>query len=356
MLSRCFSVSVYTAMKKTLLKSFLLLIGLLYGSHAKDIKNGDMPVAPLQTTEFQGWTNTMILETEQICVVLNPDTGRIALIGPDRETNLLRMDESLKGKVFPQDDAGNWQNFGGDWLWPVAQSRWKDIQGKDWPPSRLLDGRPWTSRSWKDANGTLCCRLTQTYEAPLHIKVSRLVKVPQDSRHFTIDQQIERMADSEVPVTLWNISQVAAPEMVGLAISPESKIENGYRSMGFDALPESVTTPCQGAMVFHTDVPGEYKICSDAVPAWICARNKEWTLVEAALQTTSGTYPDGGCTLEMYSNSGLGYAEIETLSTEVNLAVGDMLDNTLRISIIKHESSGTNDCEWIELIQASMTP
>ena len=49
-------------------------------------------------------------------------------------------------------------------------------------------------------------------------------------------------------------------------------------------------------------------------------------------------YPDGGCTAEVYSNFGLGYTEIETLSEERVLKPGEILANTLHITILKAET------------------
>ena len=54
---------------------------------------------------------------------------------------------------------------------------------------------------------------------------------------------------------------------------------------------------------------------------------------EAVANSAAGDYPDGGCVVEVYSNQGLGYSEIETLSPELNLEPGTVLENVLRIQL-----------------------
>lgn len=290
----------------------------------------DVPVAPLPAVTFKGWTNAFRLANGQLEVVVVPDTGRIAFIGWEGKENLLRLDEGLAGKTAGSKDDGKWYNFGGDWLWPVAQSRWKDFQGGEWPPSRLLDGRPWSARAWKCADGTTCCLLSQTYGTPLHLAVDRLVRLPPDRAILTIRQDIERMKESDIPISLWNISQVGGAERVVLPVDTDSAFDGGTRPLMFAAPGTNVVSRHGRMIVYDATVPGESKLCGDSKRAWIAAQKGRSVLIERAT-TSEGTYPDGGCTIEMYANTGLGYCEIETLSVEKNLNVGETLENTLTI-------------------------
>ena len=74
-------------------------------------------------------------------------------------------------------------------------------------------------------------------------------------------------------------------------------------------------------------------------------------IIESATQDDRpGEYPDGGCRVEMYANKGLGYTEIETLSTEQNLEVGERLSNTLRIECYT-VSTNLTDCELADRVR-----
>ena len=91
---------------------------------------------------------------------------------------------------------------------------------------------------------------------------------------------------------------------------------------------------CEGALVLEASAPGEYKLGSDSERGWIAALRGETLIVECVENKASDVpYPDGGCRIECYINSGLGYAEIETLSPERMLQRGECLENTLTIRL-----------------------
>ena len=84
----------------------------------------------------------------------SPCAGRIVRISYKGGDNILRLDAGLKDRV-PDGGRGElWMNYGGDWIWPVAQSRWTSIAKSDWPPPTPLAEKPWTGTAWKDADGT----------------------------------------------------------------------------------------------------------------------------------------------------------------------------------------------------------
>jgi hypothetical protein len=295
--------------------------------------DGDVPVAPIPAVEYQGWTNAFRLAGSELEAVIVPDTGRLASLAPSGSTNLLRVDPTLAGKTAVPEATDYWFNFGGDWLWPVAQNRWPDVHGADWPPSRLLDGRPWSGRAWKAADGAACCLLEQEYGAPLHIRVSRLFRLPSDPPRLEVRQKITRTAESTIPVTLWNISQLARAEAVVMPVEATSAFSNGVAVLKFDPPGGRTLARCPGVVVYHARSGGEHKLGSDSPRAWIAARKGDVLLIEQAVAAEpGGEYPDQGCRVEMYSNSGLAYSEIETLSAEKNLLPGETLENTLLMS------------------------
>lgn len=318
---------------------FLFLAAL---SSAQPPSDQDVPVAPISATSCEAWTNAFLLDNGALEVKIVPDVGRITSISVKDNRNLLRLDESNAGRV-PGADNSEWWNLGGDWLWPVAQSRWTLIREQDWPPPPVLATRPWEGRAWKNAAGAQCCLLTREYGAPLHIKVTRLIKLDVSEPGLRIRQRIERTGESEIPVTLWNISQIASADEVVLPVDTNSAYEGGIKPLLFD-LPEGERmTACEAAVVYDASA-GEHKLCSDSGRAWIAARKGDRIVIEQAEPggAIEGPWPDGGCRVEMYSNAGLGYTEIETLSAEKNLAVGESIRNTLtvRVAPVDPEKSG----------------
>jgi hypothetical protein len=304
-------------------------------SYSQAITNSDFPIAPIQSGTYQGWTNAFKLHSPALDVVIIPEAGRIVYLAPENEMNIFRLDEGLMGKTPDQIQGANWLNYGGDWFWPVSQARWTDIAGKDWPPPPVLADQPWEGSAWKGCDGSQYCLIKRDYGEPLNIKVSRLIKLEADKAFVSIQQKIERTADSSIPVTLWNISQIAKPDQVVLPIETNSIFSGGLKVLNFDKPTSKMQSTVGNAAVFDATAAGEYKLGSDSERGWIAARRGQALLVERAVNNKSSTpYPDGGCRVECYINSGLGYAEIETLSPEEPLKKGEVLENTLILQFL----------------------
>jgi len=293
----------------------------------------DVPVAPISVTNFAGWAEVFVLHNPALSVAVVPAVGRIVSLNYKGGENLLRMDSSLAGHVPAAGKIETWMNLGGDWLWPVAQSRWTSLAGADWPPPAALAERSWNGNAWKDVDGASCCLLSREYGAPLNLKVTRLIKLDPSAARVTVRQRVERTGDAEVPAVLWNISQIGGASRVFLPTDSESALEKGFKALLFGAPDDRQLTSCERTLVYATG--GEHKLCSDSKRAWIAAQKGGVVVVERATSDDQdGRHPDGGCAVEMYSNAGLGYTEIETLSVEKNLKPGGSLQNLLTVECL----------------------
>jgi hypothetical protein len=293
-----------------------------------------VPVAPVLPFEFQGWTNAFRLANTNLEMVVVPALGRIMSLRYRGGENLLRFDPALVGSG-PDRKSPQWINAGGEWLWPMAQSAWPQIAESDWPPPEALADTPWTATAWTATDGSMNCMLTRQYGRPLYIKVSRTIRLAPEKPEFTIRQRMERTRKADTPTTFWNLFQIAAAEKVIIPADEASAFDNGFRPMMFDAPPTGQIHACPGAVVYETSA-GEHKLCSDSKSRWIAAlKNGVWIVVRARHAHMDGPQPDGGCTLEMYSNAGLGYTEIETLSPETILEDNAAAQNELSVQIIE---------------------
>jgi hypothetical protein len=195
--------------------------------------------------------------------------------------------------------------------------------------------------------------MAREYGEPVSIKVSRLIKLDKEAARFTIRQRIERTAPSEVPVVLWNISQIAGASRVVLPQGPDSMFEKGVKALLFAMPDDKRLTSCGHALVYDA-AEGEHKLCSDSKRSWIAAQKGGVVIVQrAASEYTQGTRPDGGCTVEMYSNAGLGYSEIETLSVEKKLLPGESLQNVITVDVLE-AGSNLPACELAGVIGAAL--
>ncbi len=324
--------------------------------HAQaDMEN--LPVEPILPITYQGWSNALELANADMRVVVIPETGRIAFLGPNKERNVLNSNKQYLGVVSKADEDGPWLNYGGDWLWPVSQERWTRFQADNWPPSRLLDGRAWSGRAWLNADGSKSCLLQQSFAEPLNIKVTRLMKLPVDGSALVIEQRIEGVSTSSIPVTLWNISQVAKPDQLAFPISADSVFSNKYVVMMGPAAPTNLLTQCDNVLFFDTEQGTENKFGADPDPVWIAALQDNLLIVEQVESgDTEGTFPDGGCSVELYFNKGLGYAEMETLSVEKILQAGESIANVLTIRLSVLEEKPTTPEALLKAIKGVLIP
>ncbi len=315
---------------------------------AAALANDRLPALPLPPQPAAGVTNTFVLRNEQLEVVIFPAAGRIGGLGPLSGPSLLRLDTNL----LPAADqpAEGWKNFGGDWLWPVMQARWSGIGGSDWPPPAVLETRPWQATAWVDVRGDRCCLLTNFFGPPVNLAAQRLIRLDAEQARVSIEQRLTRTAPSDLPACLWQISQVAGAEEAALATSTDSAFSNGVRVLGFTPPPAEITADCVSARVYRVADGTEHKLGSDAPAAWVAARRGDRLLVARARgDTGGGAWPDGGCRVEFYSNRGLGYTEIETVSAERTLKPGESMTNTVTLDLfhLPRPLSGCELADWI---------
>ena len=291
------------------------------------------PVAPVLPCEFLGWTNAYRLQNDRVEAVFVPAIGRLVHFAPLQGASPFRLEPTLQGKAPPEGER--FFNIGGDWLWPVSQARWAAIteDGKDWPPPSLLADLPWACSAWTDADGVQCVQLTREYGAPLNIRVSRRFCLAPDSPALVVQQSIERTAASDIPIVLWNISQIAQAEQIVLPFDRVSRVRSSLKVLVGRKPSKKQLVACGNALVYLAAPGSETKLGSTSSRGWIAAAKSTNVIFESVANTASGDYPDGGCVVEVYSNQGLGYSEIETLSPEMNLEPGTVLENTLRIEL-----------------------
>ena len=89
--------------------------------------------------EYHGWTGAYRLSNGTVDLVFVPQIGRIMRYGYVGERNVLWENPALAGKTTDLSRPVNdWQNYGGDKLWPAPQSVW------GWPPDPVSDSGPQT--------------------------------------------------------------------------------------------------------------------------------------------------------------------------------------------------------------------
>ncbi len=280
---------------------------------------------PLAPVRFEGRKGCFELRNGALRVVVAPAVGRIVHLASPNTPNLLNQNPDWQGRLPKR--GTRWANIGGDWLWPVAQSHWAAISDGDWPPPPVLGEQPWKAEAWRNADGSQSCVMVRRYGAPVNLVVSRLITLDAGGPTVRIHQRAFSTGPQRVPVTLWNISQLNAPARVFLPADPVR--DGGLLSLFPTPPPPERIVAVEDVLVFHPARGGEYKFGTGPADAWVAGQVGEWVLIERSHHKITGPLPDGGCSVEIYANSGLGYAEIELLTPELLLEAGDYLESTL---------------------------
>ena len=314
------------------------------------------PVAPIRPTEFVGWTNAYRLQNDRAEATFVPAVGRLVHFAPRGGESLLRLEPALQGRTPAAGET--FFNVGGDWFWPVAQARWPQLaaDGKDWPPPAVLgDETPWFCSAWTDADGAPCVQFTRRYGAPLNVDATRFFRLDPTAAVLVVRQRLERTAPSDVPVVLWNVTQIAQAEQIVLPADEESTFRGGLKALMGRKPSRKQLVRCGDAAVYRVAPGAETKLGSDSPRGWIAAARGTNVVFEAVANAAVGDYPDGGCVVEVYSNEGLGYSEIETLSPELVLEPGTVLENVLRIELATTDTP-LAPCPLADAVRALAAP
>lgn len=303
-----------------------------------------LPAVPPHPALADAWSDAILLETPFAQAVVVPSLGRVVYFAGRDGKNIYRADESLAGqRPSRAADGDTFFNIGGDWLWPVAQAHWHAFPGREgnWPPPKALRDAGWKATT--NANGSIT--LERNYGKPVNARATRtfsLVPRAEDgTAALVVDQTLTRTKPSNIPLVLWHVSQIASPDLVLLPKIDSSALPDGFVQLDGPPPAEGrlVSTPEQVIYRFAED--SEIKLGSDAREgngAVAAARFGGNVLVSAVVSEASGfsdadAYPDGGCSHEVYVNCGLGYAELETLSREIQLEPGCTVSNRLIIRL-----------------------
>lgn len=310
--------------------------------------------AETRPMNYRGWEGAIQAANGALEIVVLPQTGRLVHLGKPGGENFFRFNEELVGQLPPEEE-GDWLNYGGDWLWAVHQSRWTAMNGHDWPPMRLLDRAHWFSEVETTAAGGVVIRLRRDLGDPVFARVERRFELAAaGDALLRVRQSITRIQASKVPVTLWQISQIGAADLVLMGNDPGDFAGGGYRWLNFDRDYGNLLQQCDQALVYRAGVQGEHKLGTGG--HWIAARRGgQMLLIQAEGGLGQGEVPDGGCPVVMYSNKGLGYSEIETQSAEVFLAPGETLSNTLTYRLTDVDPDA-EICATVETLAAYLPP
>lgn len=311
----------FTTHLRPLVRDFLA-IGNILDANAPDSaaeadeEDDDTPIpTSIEQTSWHGYDDAIILSNEHLAAVVVPSLGRLVFLAPSLDApNSLRF-AAEEGAPIPEGEA--FYNVGGDWLWPVLQSRWPSLpgaNGADWPPPVLLADAPWT---WEIMDNSPVLTLSRDYPAPLNIHVERyFIPSMESDESLSVVQTIERTAPSDIPVALWQVSQVPFPD----EITAEADAYHLMAGQLPGADEKSLTADDHGTFHIPLADANEFKLGFNAPAESLTALRDDQSFTVA--QEFEDDFTDSDDALQLYVNHGLGYAELETLTPEFLLPPG----------------------------------
>jgi hypothetical protein len=125
-----------------------------------------------------------------------------------------------------------------------------------------------------------------------------------------------------VDVSIWIITQVKHPEVVLLPVPAGTRFPDGYSKQW--GAPTNFLVRQAGQLRLTRDPRESHKIGNDG--SHIVWRDRHQTLTIESPRIEGATYPDEGCSMEVYTNGGTAdYVELETLGPLKRMAVGESL-------------------------------
>jgi hypothetical protein len=271
----------------------------------------------LSRTNYHGWGDAWRIQNRTAEVFVVPSVGRILqfrFLGENEGP--LWENPQLLGKPMMKNP---WEtavgSFGGDKTWPAPQSAW------NWPPPDVFDASPLEAHA---EGGAL--RMLSPVSPRFGIRTERILTLDPAKPILRVVTIYRKVAGEPVEVGVWVITQTRVPEAAFLPQPANSKFADGLTRLW--ALPTNfISRPSPGLIEFRRDARESHKIGNDGEAIlWVGAKQ---TLKIEISRVPGATYPDDGCSVELYSNPDpAGYVEMEALGPLKTLRVGDELRGT----------------------------
>jgi hypothetical protein len=284
----------------------------------------DAPVTVLTDQSHRGWRDAVVLRNAVVETVIVPSIGRVMQFRFAGETDgPFWENEKLLGQPMP---ANPWRanpgSFGGDKTWPAPQSVW------NWPPPDVFDTAPLTVRVNADHSVTLESPVSQRFG----VRTVRRIALDPAAPVMRIETTYEKISGDPVTVAVWVITQLKDPAGIFIPVPAGS------------TFPDNIRPPVPAAFLKRETDGGDWlrltrnpartaKIGMDG-SSMVWADEKFLLRIDLP-RVADASYPDDGRSQQIYTNNDpVPYVELETISPQQTLKVGDRLSatNTYRLA------------------------
>ena len=306
------SITTLFANSNVLTWSDSLAVAPMAGFFRAKVNSPNQPV----TANYNGWTNAVLLNNGLVEAVIVPNAGRVLQFRFLGTTNGPFWENStMSGQTATPSSWNTEGAFGGDKAWPSPQSAW------GWPPPAGFDGSP---DQVGITNGIVT--LTSAVDTSYQVRTTRIVELAFNEpvmRITTIFHRLAATAQTNNQLGIWIITQVRDPVRCFIPVPSPSVFTDGYHQLG-SGLPAQFQAT-NGLISFSRDPVASHKLGFDANSlVWVGTNLSLRIDAQRAPVLPVASYPDGGCSTEVYTNPGTNapYVEMESLGPLSLLPVG----------------------------------
>ena len=281
--------------------------------------------------EYHGW-QAIEQSNDLITLVTVPDIGGRTIQMRLGDYGFFWENHQERGRLYPvEEHRTRWVNYGGFKNWLMPEDKFQaataaEIDAGHYRASIISAGPP-----------AATIELVSPDDRRRGIRVTRRLTIYPDSTRVHVEQVIENIIGTPVTWGIWDVTQMdcsaRAPAdgdynshaLVYFRANPKSRFDRGFNVLfGPEDNPQWQPNAYPG--IFAAQYRRlQAKMAADSAAGWIAwvdsARGKVYA--KAFRVYPRANYPDGGATVEVYTDQALPYLEVEVLAPLVELKPGE---------------------------------
>ncbi|WP_405604642.1 hypothetical protein [Polaribacter sp. Asnod1-A03] len=301
-----------------------------------------MSAIQIKTITYKGWKKAVEISNLEIKIIVIPETGRIIYFGFLNGENLFYENKELEGtefkigEYFSVNSEKQAPNIGGNRVLPCSEEYHHLLTYSRHIPDPYINASKYTVTFLK--NGIV---LESPISEILGIQIKRAITIAEKGTKININQelikkQVAQNIDLEkIPLTIWSLSKIKTPNISFTKLAENSIFKNRFTiSKWPDAKNYAEENASVKNDILSLKSSDEFpqKIGSDS-KNWVASYLKDTLFIEEFNFDEKATYPDNGTSVTIFGNHL--FTELECLSPEKTLSIGEKINYNLTWSLIK---------------------
>jgi 1,2-phenylacetyl-CoA epoxidase PaaB subunit len=167
----------------------------------------------VEETDYRGW-DALKMSNELVQLFIVPEIGGRIIQFVFEGHAYLFVNESLAGRVLPYKE-GEWNNYGGDKLWPAPQG-WDGPHQWPGPGDPALDGGRFTYKILQARGNSASVRLISPPDREkTGLRFTRVISLKAGEPQVFFENTMTNVSDRNVSWSIWSVTQVDAADSGG---------------------------------------------------------------------------------------------------------------------------------------------